>query len=441
MAFKIQFDWQPELVDETNFSGSYGLLKIFAGDQNLTDNRSKSTNLFQEGVVVSAIPLAEWFVSNWHFLNFEQHFTQHFKDEFAFESRHRVLHANYGFVWPDITFIRFGDSIKIESKKLEIESTELIFTSVLDGSWIDVADFEREIFQYVNKVVEFLGEQNELIIDLIADWKTIQNLDSDESDFSKVSASLGYNPFTVEDEIANQIIQLKSHIPKDFVYEFSNFLHPVNFLKEAKKIDQVFEKFEKEVILGSSQLSIFKSSIVGFDSDLAKPWERGYYLAKKLTEILGFGETIIREGEEALFRKFELEENEQKKAIIYCDSLLIFIDAALLYSSGNPLMLINESRGDNRKFAFLRLIYKYLNQDKKARSFVFGKNNNGFDEQVSRAFAAEFLAPQGALRKELGNKKVLAKSELRKLAEKWIIPEKVLIHQINNHQIVKISDY
>ena len=159
MAFKIQFDWQPELVDETNFSGSYGLLKIFAGDQNLTDNRSKLTNLFQEGVVVSAIPLAEWFVSNWHFLNFEQHFTQHFKDEFAFESRHRVLHANYGFVWPDITFIRFGDSIKIESKKFEIESTELIFTSVLDGSWFDVADFEREIFQFVNKVVDFLANR------------------------------------------------------------------------------------------------------------------------------------------------------------------------------------------------------------------------------------------------------------------------------------------
>ena len=67
--------------------------------------------------------------------------------------------------------------------------------------------------------------------------------------------------------------------------------------------------------------------------------------------------------------------------------------------------------------------------------------NNGFDEQVGRAFAAEFLAPVGALRKELRNKKVLTRSELRKLAETWIIPEKVLQHQIENHKIVIISEY
>ena len=376
-------------------------------------------------------PLAEWIVHNWWFLQSEAERPNEKKETGpCFDRRHNLRWAREGFALPSLRLVTLGEYVDAQWRPLDIPDTGIKFT----GSGHELLPrnaVEHSLRRFVDAVVTRLDEYNLSGTPLQEDWAAIQNADTDEQEFCNAAARLGVDPYAVEKPLEAEMLQAATTIRSEILNDFFSLTNAAQLTKHAKSLAEAVQS----IAIDSESVDALRKvrNQAPELKTLRNPWEAGYTYASELRAKLNGGAWKSRSLDD-LAEQLDIKLDH---CLVANNSDCGFIDAlAGPNIRNNPKFLIEKKRADSRQFAFCRTLFECLTSRRDHYALVSRLQIER--QQMNRAFAAEFLAPQEMLRKELSGYDV-GEDEINDLAADYGVSAFVIRHQIENHKLAQVS--
>jgi|GEM_PF-5019867 len=108
------------------------------------------------------------------------------------------------------------------------------------------------------------------------------------------------------------------------------------------------------------------------------------------------------------------------------------------HESNIKIALSEKKLQSSHLFSYCRALSEYFTMDLDSVGVV--SSTESWSQQVSRAFAAEFLAPIDALVEKLGERDVVFRDDIAELSDTVHVSEWLIRHQIENQTSMLIID-
>lgn len=427
---RFDFEWQdPGGARGEELRATWASLLIWIGKDQVTELQDRQTTGVRTRIFLPLYPLAEWLADNWWFLKSEvaRPVTSESCD---FDRRHNLRWAREGYVLPSLRFVTLGEDFEAEWQSREIADAGIRFLSsgraVLSGSVLDAT-----LSNFVNAVVMRLDDKGLPRTTLHDQWLAIQNADADEQEFCLAAARLGIDPYAIDDQLEAKILDASSSIPPEILNDFLSLASVDRLAAQESELASAAQEIVSDTdgvdaIVGVRRRA--PSFTIG-----ENPWESGYKFAEALRANLNGG----------TWKSDSLDDLAGYLGIDQLDNCLLpdkvrcrFLDAMTgLNQRKNPKFLIEKKRKDSRQFAFCRALFEHLTSPHRF-AVVSGLRTDR--QQMSRAFAAEFLAPNRMLRSDLSGT-VIGEDEIEDLAADYGVSTFVVSHQIKNHKLARVA--
>ena len=348
-----------------------------------------------------------------------------------FDRRHNLRWAREGYAMPSLRFVTLGDDVEAEWQSLEIADAGIKFlangSAVLSGS-----AFEAKLRDFVNVVVTRLDDMGLCKTTLHDQWLAIQEADDEEQEFCHAAARLGADPYAIDAQLETKILGVARNIRPELLNDFLSLASIDQLDTQESNLAAAAEEIasdtdDVDAIRGVRSQS---PSLMGG----ADPWVRGYKFAEALRANLNGGK----------WKSHALEDVASHLGIDQLEHCIVpetgecrFLDALTgVNQRGNPKFLVEKNRKDSRQFAFCRALFEHLTSPPGSFAVVSGLRTER--QQLSRAFAAEFLAPHRMLRSDLSGT-VIGQDEIEDLATDYGVSTLVVRHQILNHDLARVA--
>jgi hypothetical protein len=429
--FKINFEWEdPMKARGQELRATWARLDILVGDIPITRLIDGKTKSIRNSIYGPLYPVAEWIVMNWWPLLHESE-APHTVRARTYSHRHNLHSASEGFALPNLLLRPSGRMMDLVWAAKRIPATGIEFLE--SGSDSLPADSVRdEIEGFLVAVIGRLESEDITDTPLQDEWNAIQSMDSDENVFCKFAASLGEDPFSLDNESRERMVELASQIPSDLTDEFIAAIDYGNLADYLRNLNESLKMAATSI----PPLTIPILDLAdGLTANQRTPWENGYQLARDLREKLGLNGHLLAD-DTALADAIHVEETFLDRASSAdLNPLWSGFDALVAPSNkGEPVFMIGKTRGDSRRYTFCRALYDSLSG---ASSALVSRARTD-RQRANRAFAAELLAPSDLLRKRM-NQEVADEALVMDLAEEFGVYELVIRHQLKNHHIAEVG--
>lgn len=440
MKFRIEWEEAPG-VRPVSHALTWCRLEIEVAGQIVTrvlDNRANTT---RQGVYGSVFPLAEWIAENWWSLLYEP---VPFPGAFGlnrrnsrsedlrrrWENRHNVFCAREGFSLPHLYLYRDGNRISARWNTVK-GSAERPVEFLSQGASKVPFEIARDVLaEFVENVIDRLGgngEEDER--ELRERWQAVRDSEQTENRLCALAGAAGldpYDPNEFPDELAHivqtRIIDTHGHALQSDIMESS----PELLIEDLDWIDRILFKARSRTPSRNPKpvrpcdLPERKSTAHETGYDLARftrkellrmtPDEPISDFQAKMQSLLGLApECMI------------IEEPPEKK-----------IDGLYCAGNGNgPFLARRKAHETSDRFRMARALFFWLHTDFEDVRLL--TKAHSWDQRVSRAFAAELLAPSSALKSSVSES--VAFQDVQQLSTKFNVTSQVIIHQIENHDI------
>jgi len=429
---RFEFEWQdPAGAHGDDLRATWASLSILIDDQPVTEFHDRQTRSVRNRVFLPLFPVAEWIAANWWFLQSEVE-RPGLADSRGFDQRHNLRWGREGFVLPSLRFAPRGSSVEAHWQPLDIPSARVRFLS--EGrARIPNADFRAAMVDFVNAVIGRLDELSLSNTPLHEEWNAIQTADKEEREFCLAAARLGTDPYSIEQDQADAIIAANRDMRPELFDEFMALATPSELSRQSDFLITASCAIASDSSSGDAFVGIRRHA-PSIDSNIT-PWESGYQYAAALRTKLNGGS----------WKSHSLEELAGHLGIDRLDQCVVpatgkcrFLDAMTGPNQlNNPKFLIEKTRSDSRQFAFCRALFEHLTLRRDRFAIISGLKTDR--QQMSRAFAAEFLAPHESLRGCLSGASI-SEDEVAELADDYGVSEYVIRHQVENHRLATVSD-
>ena len=200
-SWQIVANW--ESLDEGNIEerSCFAALGIEANGVWLTEGRDALANRLRRKPLLSAYHLAEWFAWNWWRLRWEPRGSS---EDWQFA--HKVSSIGGGYIWPNITIFSDGERTALIARATR-ERLETPFRYITDaGAIVSSTDFEAEVDNFVEQVIERLDTLGIGSTNLSRLWAEInaERTDPEAARVRKLEALMGKQP----DELAYEVLSV-----------------------------------------------------------------------------------------------------------------------------------------------------------------------------------------------------------------------------------------
>lgn len=299
--------------------------------------------------------------------------------------------------------------------------------------------FQTEGSRLIEQVIRQLERHGIQDTFLQEEWRAIQAVDEEETEFCKAAAGLGWDPYCIDREKSELVFRLSASLG-DALVEAVPALSPDRLSANIEALDEVFRKAGDSAISLEHITSSRSQAFLHGDRPGVKPWVAGYELAQRLRGELGLGLDAPSDIE-SVSKAFRLPyaTDDDRRALTASTRLgeLDRIDGvvALPMDRNSPGFAIRQGISDAVwRFAFCRAIAESLTSD-SPKSLITRAHTAR--QQRIRAFAAEFLAPSKALRQRV-RYDTLQDEDVEDLASEFHVSPNVIRHQVINHGIANI---
>jgi hypothetical protein len=423
MSLRLNFKWVDcgKSIDQTS-AATMAELEISVDGEAVTSHVDLETHLHSNSITVPLYPIAEWLISWWWSISYE------FGDPDAPENRqylerHDLAHASSGFAYPRLLLQPIGDHLEVRTRRfrrvhspIEYLSEAIYRVSLTDAH----AEFSRLIHAVIGKLSSAGLNQSGAELD----WTAIGALTADELGFSRIAGRLGLDPFDTSDETAEAIKQLADHLDPAIEADLLS-LGPLSGAEEL--LESVRAALGRAEAERSSSLWSSLASRAPANSDPI-PWKRGYSTAKWLRKKLSLdGEPVKFEGDRAVGYVELTTRNQKLQGVVAKDTPTCAI------RTGSPMPSV--------RFATARALGAHL--VRKAGAPILLTSMTTDEQAVTRAFAAEFLAPSTGINKRLGGQRsgFIDEETLDRLATEFEVTPSVIAHQITNHNLGRVAQW
>jgi hypothetical protein len=396
---------------------SFAALKVVANGEVLTRFYDHLVGGERDTINVALYPLALAIAENWWRLLYEPRKSE--EENSTAEIRHSLDSWMNGFVFPALTVWSSGDdAITIEHPNVRTQHSNLEFLpAAVSFSNLPRDDVEGNLFELVQAV---LGRMpSGAATPLEAAWnRVLESLsDADERQYCQAAGRLGIDPYDPDSEDIS-----------GFAQELSEGLF-VNICEAATPAElRGAVEWARE---GTRQLSAFPDIDIGHFGDMParnardRIWEHGYEAARLVRRNLRLDALTPRRVVDQIFG-----------AAVGTDGIAgphpFALEAIAGRRNGAMRVVAPRTTARQRRFSLCRASYlAWKTADGEASAVTTATT---LDQQASRAFAAELLAPEQLLR-ELAGRDGLTPERIGAFAEENICPEAAIIWQAYNHGI------
>lgn len=406
------------------------------------DSRARSV---RDGVYGPALPLCCWIVENWWFL---QHEAYRFRrpcgsrdlarnsHDRAWVRRHSLLAAREGGALPDLTLFRDGDAVVARWLPDEGGATHPFLRFASGGQTrMAVEAAAHGLASFVHCVLERVDDLEAPEVDALRrDWAAISGATPDERELCGWSARLGmdaYDPDELTDEheelMRASVSPLEAELRDDLLDASTADGLPVDVVWLAAAHDTA-------ISAGSPAASKPKRpslSVVGRPTAHEAGYECARMLRQNLPATNGGGVADVREAmQEFGWAQSPLLTTPSKPASL--------IDALVDRSPSGAAVVVAPADCGFRQERFRLARALFLHQVAAAPGRRLVTAAHTWDQQASRAFAAEFLAPAAALARHVGAR--ISWRDIDELADEYQVSPLVIEHQIENHRLGSLTD-
>ena len=426
----FDFEWQnPGGARGEELRATWASLAIRIDDTPITELLDRRTRSVRTQVYLPLYPLAEWLATNWWFLKAE---TEHPQDtDRDFDRRHNLRWAREGFALPSLRIVTFGSHFELQWDRLDIPDAGIQFLAS-GQSWLSAPELDHSLRNFVNAVVTRLDDMGVARTTLHDEWEAVQNANREEQEFCHASARLGVDPYSTNDSLESEIVKVAATVRPELLDDLLALTTIANLQSNAANLNDAARRIATDVDNVDAFADVRKR--LSPIENNGNPWETGYRFASTSRAILGGGD----------WKSHSVEDLAGYLGIDHLERCLLpdfdeckVIDALVgTNQHGNPKILIQKKRSDSRQFAFCRAIFEHLTLPSGVFAAVSKLRTER--QQMSRAFAAEFLAPHQRLKNDLSGALVYG-DEVDDLADAYGVSAFVIRHQIENHRLARVT--
>ena len=357
-------------------------------DKALQDERSL--------IYLPAFLIAEWLVTNWWTLLNEPSPTAELPKASAAHlpwiKRHCLRSAESGLLLPALYLFNDGRGIRAEWQADERDALPNMPGEFIDSGFdhIDNATTEDALAEFVSEILRRVdGLSDERVDALKENWRAIRGANAEEANFCVAAGRMGvdpYDPSQMRDEVAS-FIETALTDPD---------LPLARDLTEAAEADSVVEQWswvQKSTAAWKLGPIPMPPPIQAGNAGLS-PSRHGYRLAAKARKAAGLDssepvtsvENLAKAVSGGPFHAHHQNHVPGKN-----------VHAMVGWTGNNEILLAGSrpTRTDSQRFLDARGLYHALFACDRSERLVTRAFT--WDQQASRAFAAELLAPQAAL--------------------------------------------
>jgi hypothetical protein len=389
----MKLDESPAEVGDT-----YAGLKIVANGWVATENYDSYSKYMRESAVVSAYPMALWIASYWWRILYEPCPSKWDYESLSYNwrSAHELTSSGHGFIWPPLRFIQNGERVLIilqPSSRPSPSNAQYIREGKIS---VDRDIFERGLSDFVDKTIERLELMGHRNTELQKLWLEVEKerRDPDSNLFRIIEAFLGFNPDEGPDELIDTLAE------KIRVAGFE----PILEIAAASSVEAVANPYDTAtsiINVNSRGLSAnfnyghFQTEKVNFK--IAKPWEMGQVIARKLRSHLGYGNDPI--DNDQLASLFELRPQALTGEDVSLENLSLGVP-----DETNPNRLeiyFHQKHLTGRRFYLARILGERLLNAEQPTNWLPATFGLTWRQKYQRAFASEFLCPFKVLEEKI----------------------------------------
>ncbi len=405
------------------------------GSTNLTEFKPLDAGFHDkttEQIEVPAYYLAEWIAENWWAILNEPHKSED-EDEASREAddyalRHSFITAQQGFALPAVRIVPNGRSIQISSYARVAPFADVRFTKGASLS-LAPADVEGALRGFVARTVEMLHETGIEETDLQSAWDAVERTTEDEAAYCRMIGALGLSPYTNNDWVDRWLFEVAQKAGEDLAYDLCLVARPdslEDFAKSAMQAVGIAADATPADIAALAPIQLPKDNLT------VPAWQRGVRAAQMVRHKMGIAEDDPQSGVKffetmgmgveggAAISETEMA-NEARAPIV----------GAVTRDNNHVKVGLLQRSKPQRRFAAARGVYVGWNSNPICGRLLTKAVTR--DQQSSRAFAAEMLAPVGFLRRQVDRYKKLQRDQIHDLAsELGVSPDVVWKQAMNN---------
>jgi hypothetical protein len=426
--FAVRIEWlDAPGVTTPELAATWARYEVWLGTRCVTQVETADGN-FRRSVYGSLYPFASWIAANWWLLGSHvrpsaveaRYWTWRNVQSYPWLRQHNVRGAGDGMAWPDLTLVPEGSMTRLVwSPDTQDGPAPVRFASGGNGL-VRTSDFLADLATLVNHVLERLAEAGLPKTSLAEDWSEIAKTSAEEQEFCRTSARLGLDPYAIDDETADTIIEVAQSLPAEIMADFFDSADADGLAAASYWAKQAVVAAENAAGQADESLRSAYSLVNSTGTaDAERPWTFGYSMARRLRHELSLADTD----------RFDvspwvgLSDVNAPSHGIY----------GLATVRDDRCGMVLGSRGIGSRatrFGQARALGRALTHPEQQR-FVLSTARSD-DERVARAFAAELLAPSAGIRAMLDTIGSSDESALEAVAQQYAVSPLVVRHQYDN---------
>lgn len=431
----IECEWtEQSLAEDPLERQTWARIQINAGGRSVSRVWDREAQTERTSLYVPAFPIACWVVQNWWALLYEPARSDKVvpPGEFLFETqrswllRHCLRSAEAGLMLPRMCVFADGRGAAVAWFADDIDSYPHMPGQFVESGSVRVPTMEvaEALRAFVSGVLKRVSAvEHERVSRLTDAWSAITNASSEEAAFCRSAGRLGLDPYR-SNQWSSQLLNLleaELGTERPLVIDFLEATEPSTAPETWKWIVDAERMNKLQRAPQSKRPNLFGN---------ANPAIAGYELASRLRSISGLKEMPLADlklAADALgLPRFAVEERNH----LYSAS----VRAAIGWSGGKLPVLAGPApkRETSRRFLHARGLFHAAYTCEAGPRLVTDAHT--WDQQASRAFAAELLAPRAAL---VGRVQSAIGGEdwddlVKSLADEYRVGELVIEHQLEN---------
>lgn len=421
----LDFEWiDPAGARGAELRATWASLQFSVDGSPITRLIDEVSRSVRSRLFLPLYPVAEWLATHWWFL-FHEVETPGRSTSHQYEKRHNLRHGAEGFALPSLTIQPLGDQVRLIWKPVRLEAQNLEFTAS-GADQVSTEELRQTLGSFIGAVLRRLQEQGVQDTLLEKEWSSIQEADEEEREFCSAAAALGIDPYTVNEQKQQEIIEISESLPPSI---WRDFFAVADFAALPQQARQVLDALESSRRNRSNleSLKALRMEMQG-GAEQGSLWEQGYHFAHRLRERLHLNGDKLSSFP-ALEKALGIEMKSATRIVSLPSSLNALV---AINSQESPVFAVPKRRDAANRFAFCRALFEYLTTPEGQPLLVTTARSDR--QKRNRAFAAEFLVPKDLLRKELSGH-IVGDEEMDDLAADFGVSPSVIRHQIENHEL------
>ena len=425
-SFSVDLQWPANpgrggnpLLDE-----SVARLQMMVGDKSVTAYETEK-GVKNPYLHIPLYFLIEWLAFNWWSFLYEPRKLDKEDAEHDFRARHWIGMARNGFALPDVTFSPAGEKIEIVARSCFLRFAQLSFTEAAAAS-VPTDTVRSELSKLIDRVLARLRENGVETSPAHEAWQRVTETTEEEEAYCRLLGSMGLSPYVSHPELDEALDRIAGRISKTMLTDLCEATSIGNFGRAAELTDGISQALSQAKPI---QLHDLLKAQRPFDTT-RRAYEWGYRATDAARSALGIAHDDPS-GAKAFFERLKFDPNTGIQVGLEAVNISPIVSAAVAREDDAMQLSLAGTNSAHRKFAAARGSFLAWSQTSKCSRLVTTARTR--DQQASRAFAAELLAPAKYLKKRLGDRTEVSAFTLDKISEEMGIASTVVHYQAKNN--------